>query len=131
MNEPMTINKLIALLKEAKQDIRVYFSFCSCIPDTVNSWRGIYSEPALGWNPSGYSANTGSGFAPSVEDFIKELENSLNKQYCGWKGGEYSYDGNEPLHIDNEGECTYTEISSVEIKEWEVILHTINDNKLF
>jgi hypothetical protein len=127
MKDSMTINKLISLLKGAKQDIHVYFSFCSCIPTEIASWRGIYAEPALGWSPSGYY-----GEYPTVESLIKELESAItHKGYCGWKGGDFYYNGDEPLHIDNEGECTYTEISDVEIKEWEVIIHTINNNKLF
>ena len=119
----MTINELLTLLRPAKQDIRVYFSFCRCVPTVVASWRGIYDEPALGWEPAGYSGHVSE--YPTVASLIKEFENAIGgRTYSGWKGGDYSYTGDEPLHIDNPGDYTQTEIQRVEIKEWEVIIHT-------
>lgn len=119
----MTIDELISLLKTAKPDVRVYFSFCKCIPDGIGSWRGSYDEPALGWAPSGYSGEVDS--YPTVKSLIEDLEDAINGvAFSGWKGGEYCYHGHETLHIDNDGDCTNTEISRVEIKDWEVIIHT-------
>ena len=53
-----TINSLIKELKIFKLDSYVYFDFCECVPSCINSYRGIYTEPALGWRPTGYSRIT-------------------------------------------------------------------------
>ncbi len=120
----MTIKEILNALDEAKPELRVIFSFCRCIPTTVDSWRGSYSEPAIGWEPTGYSGNRPAIQYPTVETFKKELKDSLDKIYGGWKGGEYSYDEDSILHVDNSGDCTNTEITRVEIGDFEVILHT-------
>jgi hypothetical protein len=124
----ITINELLTTLRTApKQDGRVYLNFCRCVPTTVGSWRGIYAEPALGWQPAGYSGNVKE--YPTVASLIVELEKAIDgREYTGWKGGEYTYDGSETLHIDNSGDCTNTEIVRVEVKEWgEVVLHTATE----
>jgi hypothetical protein len=124
----ITINELLQTLRKApKPDGRVYLAFARCVPTTIRSWRGIYAEPALGWEPAGYSGNVAE--YPTVESLIAELERAIDgREYTGWKGGEYSYDGTEPMHVDNPGDCTNTEIVRVEVKEWgEVILHTATE----
>jgi hypothetical protein len=122
----MTTNKLLEILRGAKQDGRVYLSFCRCIPTVVKSWRGIYAEPALGWEPGGYSGNVKE--YPTVATLVAELKRAIDgREYGGWKGGEYSYDGNETLHVDNYGDCTHTEIVRVEVKKFEVVIHTATE----
>lgn len=120
----MTTKELIAILKTATPTARVYFSFCECVPTTIDSWRGIYAEPALGWSAAGYTK--GISAYPTAATLIVELEKGIGGGvYDGWKGGEYSYGGDEELHVDNPGDYTQTEIESVEIKsEYEVIITT-------
>lgn len=36
------------------------------------------------------------------------------RTYEGWKGGDYRYTGDEPLHIDNRGDCTLTGIDRID-----------------
>lgn len=121
----MTTKELIALLKTATPTARVYFSFCKCVPTTIDSWRGIYAEPALGWSPAGYTKNIVT--YPTVSTLISELEKGIGGEfYDGWKGGSYSYTGDEELHIDNPGDYTRTKIESVAIKsQYEVIITTL------
>lgn len=111
-------------LKAAKPDTRVYFDFCQCVPTRVDSWRGIYAEPALGWSPSGYS-KSGPVKYPTVGDLLIELDRATSGDiFCGWKGGEYAYSDNDTLHVDNPGDCTYTDITSIKVSKWEVVIHT-------
>lgn len=119
----MTIDAVLQELKAAKPDARVYFDFANCVPTTVNSWRGIYDEPALGWQPAGYSGNVKE--YPTAASLIRELERAIDgREYSGWKGGEYRYCGKHTLHIDNPGDSTNTEIVRVELDDWRVLLHT-------
>lgn len=125
----ITTNELLTILRNApKPDGRVYLDFARCVPTTVKSWRGVYAEPALGWEPAGYSGNV--KVYPTVGSLIAELESAIDgREYTGWKGGEYAYDGSETLHIDNPGDCSNTEITRVEVKKWgEVIIHTATED---
>ncbi len=118
----MNIKQVIEKLKQAPADHRVYFSPLRCVPTTVDSWRGIYAEPALGWEPSGYSGNVKE--YPTVASLIAELERAIDGRiYTGWKGGEYSYTENHTLHIDNPGDCTSTEIKEITVGEYQVVIH--------
>jgi hypothetical protein len=124
-----TINELLAILRDAPEpEKRVYFDFGRCVPTTVDSWRGSYDEPSLGWQPAGYSGTVRE--YPTVQSLITELEEAISgRTYCGWKGGEFSYSGTEPLHIDNPGDCTHTEIVRVTIATWgEVVIHTATED---
>jgi hypothetical protein len=118
----MSIAAVMAELKTAKPDANVYFDFGGCVPTRVDSWRGSYAEPAIGWEPSGY---TGNGKPPTVTDLMAELERATDgREYSGWKGGEYSYSDSNTLHVDNCGDSTHTEIVRVEVDDWRVVLHT-------
>lgn len=111
-----TIKKYLAV---ADKSVTVYFDFCGCMPTEIASWRGTYDEPAIGW------CATGDGKAPTVKEFIAELEVATSgKVYTGWKGGNFTYTESSTLHVDNRGESTNTEIIAVEVGEYDVIIHT-------
>lgn len=114
-----TINEVLAVLKKADPKAPVYFAPLCVVPTSVDSWRGSYNEPALGW------AEPGNGlYAPTVEKLIKELEESISgKLYYGWKGGEYTFTGDDTLHIDNPGRCNNVEIKEVEDRGYQVLIH--------
>jgi len=121
----MTIRELIDELLQNTPDAKVYFSFGDCVPTTIDSWRGAYSEPALGWAPSGYS---GDGKAPTVAALIEKLEKAVGpySHYHGWKGGEFQFTDNQTLRIDNPGDSTDTVVDRVEDRDWLVMIHTHN-----
>ncbi len=119
----MKIRKLLDILECADSSLRVFFDFAECIPTTINSWRGVYSEPALGW----VRFDTIDKH-PTVESLIKEIKAAINGRiFTGWKGGEYTYTDDNILHVDNPGYCSHTEINHITIGRYSVILHTINN----
>ena len=121
----MTINRLLAILSQAKPELRVHFDFCDCVPTQIASWRGVYAEPALGWEASGYHSGD-----ITVASLIKELQRAIDgRSYGGWKGGDFYYTGDETLHIDNFGQRTQTEILGVDIFDWCVIIVTARIKK--
>lgn len=115
----MTIGEVIAALERAPEpDVNVYFDFGGLRPTTVESWRGIYAEAALGFGESGPESAT-------VASLLAELYKAIDgRKYMGWKGGEYRYSKRTPLHIDNQGEYSCTELMDVEVTNYRVILHT-------
>lgn len=118
----MTIGEVIDALKTAKPDVEVRFEFGGLVPTTINSWRGIYSDAALGFTGGEY----GASLCVTAAQMLQRLEDAIapNAKFCGWKGGEYRYNRYTPLHIDNRGCCTNTELTRVAVDEWGVTLHT-------
>lgn len=120
----MTIGEVIESLKRAKPDLGVAFAFGYVVPTTVASWRGIYAEAALGYKYDGLSTGR-----PKVKDVLKELKKAIDgRTYCGWKGGDFKYTAETPLHIDNPGEYSSTELIRVEVTDWLVTLHTAKED---
>lgn len=117
-----TIKEVLDVLRSAEKDARVYFDFCGTFPTSVESWRGVYSEPALGW--ASYS-HPEYKTAPKVEEVIGAIERAIDgRTFQGWKGGDYSYRDSDTLHIDNQGEYTNTEISGFDVSEHSVTILT-------
>ncbi len=119
-----TIGEVLDFLEnECKPDDYVWFDFAGFQPTTVESWRGIYAEPALGFEES-----TMDGV--KVQQLVKELEDVINgKTFYGWKGGEFSYGLYDTLHIDNCGKCTNTEIRDLTRLSWGcVIINTCRES---
>lgn len=119
----LTIGQLIEKLQKCDKSKRVYFDFCGCVPTSVDSYRGRYSKPALGWQPSGYSNKKCIEY-PTVVTLIEELENALKTTYYGWSGGEYQYNLNSELYIDNCGDATKTVAQDVREFDNAVIIET-------
>ena len=120
----MTIGEVIDALEKAKPDAVVFFSFGGCDPTTIDSWRGIYSEAALGFKDGGRG-----GESVKVEALLAELRKAIDgRTYTGWKGGDFTYSRSTPLHIDNPGCYTSTELFRIENDDWAVYLHTAREN---
>jgi len=122
----MELGELRKLLADVPQKAQVYFDFAHCFPTKIDSWRGIYAEPALGWAASGYSRNDRAFEVPTAAQLVGELDYALSgREYTGWKGGDFTYNASSPLHIDNPGDCSNTEIVGVDvIGDYLVIIKT-------
>ena len=121
-----TIGYVINKLKEAPQHAYVYFDFPYMTPKGINSWRGTYNEAALSF----VSVEAYSEDATTVKQLLKILEDAIDGEvFIGWKGGEYQYDCNTKLHVDNPG-CSFgTEIKRITFNNYMVIIHTeYNEN---
>lgn len=69
-------------------------------PDGIDSWRGSYSELALGWSM------TGAGGTPSsVAGLLAILRGAVARTFEGYKGGEYLMGENTPVWVANYGEA--------------------------
>jgi len=128
----MKIKEIIEALESVEDTTKpVIFDFCSCVPTKIDSWRGIYAEPAIGWEPTGYSSKTKDRHfvKVTVDALLIELKHAISGvEYTGWKGGEFLYDGDSILHVDNPGDCTNTEISAVKELSYYVVLCTEKDD---
>ncbi len=76
-------------------------------PTNIGSWRGVYAEPTL---ESDY-CDVG-GRLTTVGMILAWIAMALQGEpFVGYKGGEYHYHRDSPLHADNWG--AYTEGSAV------------------
>ena len=121
----ISIREILRELKHADPTRVVRYDFVGCVPTTVESWRGVYSEPALGWAATGYSSIAQRQPLHTVGDLVSELEAVVQgREHEGWKGGEFSYGPDQTLHVDNPGDCNHTMIVGVEIGSYDVTLLT-------
>lgn len=128
----MNKKEIISMLEFVENKTKpVVFDFCGCVPTSIASWRGIYAEPAIGWESTGYSSKTENRhfYKVTVNDLLIELKHAISGvEYTGWKGGKFSYTGNEILHVDNPGDCSNTEIVAVTELSYYVVLCTHKDD---
>lgn len=120
----MTIGEILDAIARADDKVSVIFDFGGTSPTKIDSWRGIYDEAAIGFSPGKYGEP-----CVTVQQFRAELQGAIKPgvTYYGWKGGEYHYTKSTPLHVDNRGCYSNTEISRVEVQDWGVILHTARE----
>lgn len=124
----MKIKELRQLLEEARSDAYVYFDFCGCFPTKIISWRGLYSEPAIGWCSS--DVNPQKHKIKNVAELLDELNAATSGQlYSGYKSRDFYFTEEHTLHVDNYGKCTGTEIIGVEIHDYMVVIKTEYDHR--
>ena len=112
------------LLSSNGDDKLIYFDFGSAVPTTLDSWRGSYDELALGYRLVGYDNNTNENETPKAKDILKELKNAIDKQYTGWKGGNYIMSERTPVWVDNDGNANNTAIVDILDEGWRIIILT-------
>lgn len=133
---PLTLGETIQQLEVAIQQAResdmtdpskifVSFDFVDALPSTIACWRGWYVEPALGWEPSGYSRHQKGTGRTDAAELVTELKKGLTDIYIGWKGGEFHFHRNSPLHVANEGDSNYTMVESVRFHDYRIVIHTM------
>jgi hypothetical protein len=84
-----------------QEEVFVYFDFCCFNPTDFGSFRGFYSDLAIGYE----QLPTPS----TIKDFRLKLQAIANGQtFTGWKGGSYNMDGDSRIWVANSGEATET-----------------------
>lgn len=121
------VEKLEAIgLKDSDgDDIYVQFDFGSAIPTTLDSWRGSYSELALGYELVGYDGDDDANYnSMKVEKLLKDLKSAIGKEFYGWKGGDFKMSENTPVWVDNSGNANNCAIVDVLDKGYFCVLLT-------
>jgi len=116
--ETVTPYKLITAidLMKVEGSTSVYFDFGNLALTKIDSWRGDYSEMAIGYSMDRKHM--------AAWEFRNMLEGCENKVYTGYKGGEFTMSMNTPIHVDNYGECTDTEITGLGIYYNDLLIQT-------
>lgn len=98
IKKTIKLGEIISKLENLPLDAKVRFDFLDYIPDDFGSWRGAYSELALGYK------RLKDGKEISVKDFLKYCKIQVGNGYTGWKGGWFEMDENSEVWVDNDGE---------------------------
>jgi hypothetical protein len=128
MGETITVGELIEKLKaiDLSEDDRepvVEFDFGDARPTGyIASWRGVYSEMALGYEAYDYAYDG----KPTISELISNLESQIGEQRTGWKGGQYTINSNSPLWVANSGSGSHTAIVDVIRPLWSIVIVTKN-----
>lgn len=90
-----------------------------------DSWRGSYNLPSVGYVALDISNSVG---VFTVQDIIKNIEESEGLEVRGWKGGDFTLSMNDVIYVANQGESN-NDITVVDVEELPdvVILHTEPD----
>ena len=110
------ISKCEALVPDSADSPEVIFGFEYIYPTNLDSWRGIYSELALGFSCE--------ETPPTLDHFIETLKNAVGATFTGYKGGEYVMSENTPVWVANYGNSGNTAIVDVVGDAHQVILIT-------
>lgn len=119
----VTIQELRSALDNFAGRERVMYDRFGLYAYRLGSWRGRYAEPAIGWTE--YHSKLDDLI--TVEALKRELDDALRgATYVAWKGGEFSFRGDQVLWVDRPGECTDTVIVGVASKHGQCLLLTGN-----
>ena len=91
----LTLGAAIRELSMMPKPYVVAFDFNNYSPGEEQSYRGYYSDLAL--EPESNEPKT-------VEALLHQLKAALDKEYMGYKGGDFLMDGSTPLWVSKYGE---------------------------
>ncbi|HEV7297957.1 MAG TPA: hypothetical protein VGN72_01225 [Tepidisphaeraceae bacterium] len=116
----MNLGELIDALAGEDGTDSVYFDFAYFRPDGVHSWRGIYSELAIG-----YTSELKPGREiVTVGELLAVLRAADGGVFDGYKGGEYTMWRDTAVWVSNHDEAATTAIVGVEQLAGSVVLRT-------
>jgi hypothetical protein len=119
VEDTIDLGDLITLLRHQPANAEVTFDFAYFVPDALKSWRGDYSQLALGFRERSTEKP-----APKVAEVLSLLQGALKKTFEGYKGGDYQMSERTPVWMDNWGEVSHTAIVGVQFVDGYVVLQT-------
>ena len=93
-----------------------FFDFGTLEPTEFDSYRGFYSDLALGFEVEGEGV--------TVAGLLASAREALGKTYCGYKGGDYVMTDRTPLWAANYGRSGQTAICGLRDEDWAVFIET-------
>lgn len=113
----IALGKLIRLLEAEKSDNWVRFDFGGFMPDRIASYRGDYSQLAIGYKEPKEPYKT-------VDVFLAELRAVNGQTMQGYKGGDFVMDLDTPIWVANYGESNSTAVKGLADCFWMTVIAT-------
>ena len=114
LHPALRLGDLIDALEGVAPDTLVQFDFGGFEPTGVASYRGYYSDLAIGFAEDGLKAG----------ELLKILKEAEGAVFTGYKGGDFRMDRQTPMWVDNWGKYNGVAVVAVEDQEYRVILRT-------
>lgn len=112
----MTLGQLIEQFEKCKPDSNVTYAFGDIRPNTISSWRGVYSQLAINYVRDDEQT--------TVADMLAILRGALGNTYDGYKGGTYRMTASTPVWVSNWGRCEHLAITGIVEKYGHVTINT-------
>lgn len=127
--QPLTLGEIIKKMENCELKLRdedkcVQFDFGTAIPTSLDSWRGIYSELALGYKLTGYDNSDAHWGDKKAKSLIFDLKEAIGKTFMGWKGGHFTMNESTTVWVANPGNSGNTGIVDVFDNEYSIFLIT-------
>lgn len=122
----MTLGELREVIARAHPDDDVIFDQFGLVWNGVlDSWRGVYAMPAIGWR---HPLDLVDAQPNAARDLLQVIDQALaGERFTGYKGGEYTFDRDSPVHVDRYGESTGTALVGVRLWPGKVWLITAGE----
>lgn len=111
----LTLGEFIRRLEQVPADSSIKFDFVYFKPKGIHSYRGDYSQLALGYTNEG---------DPKVSEILELCRDAVGRKFYGYKGGEYYMDEETPMWVANSDEAGRTAIVNVRNHGWIVTIET-------
>lgn len=96
-NYHLTLGKAIERLSKFELTESIRFDYLDAYPGNPHSYRGYYSD--LAFEPCKTTENS------KLQGFLASLSHSRNREFIGWKGGEFVMAEDTPLWVADKGDC--------------------------
>jgi hypothetical protein len=109
-NDGLSLGEFIDKLKKLPKEAVIQFDFGGSVPTEFESYRGYYSELALGFTGE-YGITM-----PTVKRLLELAEAAVGDTFQGWKGGDHEMSRETSLFVANPGNTSDTFIKDVRKK---------------
>jgi hypothetical protein len=132
---PVTLGALIDALEGRKfredgKPRHIRYDFGNLLPSTLDSYRGFYSELALGFEDYDSRAKRlkhpcSMDEYPNVVELLTKLKAANGETFFGWKGGEFTMNSETAVFVANRGDATQCGITDLFADgDWLIVLMT-------
>lgn len=119
----ITLGELLDRIPDHDEITSVVYDFGRLIPTAPDSYRGYYDHLALGWEEQ--DAND-----VSAGLFRLWLEQALELEYTGYKGGVYRMDSDTPIWVARWGQTSDTVVAGVRrVAEFQLVITTAHEDE--
>jgi len=102
--EILRLGQLIDLLPEGGTG-HVVLDFPAVLTSSVDSYRGYYSDLALGYEFERAALGGARIEPPKAGELRKDLAHAVGGTFGGWKGGDFTMTRDTRVWVDNPGDC--------------------------
>lgn len=106
MAEELDLGEIIRMLERCPKEAAIGFDFGGTTPTKCHSYRGYYTDLAIGFDLDAYPG-------PLVSEVLADLKHAVGRAFTGWKGGEFIMREGSRVWVANPGKTSGTVVVDV------------------